>query len=79
MLETIFGTVFGLIVTIGIVVGLIALFIRFRHSIMKVIGVITTIFLILVAIALLFEYGKVVFYLAFSVILLAFVVWLIRR
>ena len=75
---TLLATIIGCVICLGTCVGLIYIVYRFRHGILRALGVITLIFLALVAIAIVATYAKGIVYLV-PLAILIFIVWLFIR
>ena len=72
------ATIFGVIICLGTVVGLVALVCRFRHSIFRALGIVFLVVLVLIAVAMLVTYPKQLVCLI-PLAILIFVVWLFTR
>lgn len=75
---TILATVVGIVLSLGTLVTIIYLVFRFRHGIMRALGVATLVFLTLVAVAMLFTYTKQIICLI-PLAIIVFIVWLFTR
>lgn len=77
-MENIIATIFGIIICLGTVVGLVALVCRFRHSIFRALGIVFLVVLVLIAVAMLVTYPKQLVCLI-PLAILIFVIWLFTR
>lgn len=79
-IEQILGTIFGVIVSLGMIVAIIALIVRFRHSILRAAGVVTLVLAVLMIIVAFIEAAPVLIYLVPAIVVIVVVViWLKRR